>query len=67
MSLCIVKHDSDERIRYHCDSKIYSIIMCNYFNALFYLLRISAVFCYIVPAFIRERYLSKGLFYECNV
>ena len=66
-SLCIVKHDSDRRIRYDYDSKIYSIIMCNYVNASFYLLRISAVFCYVVAVLIRECCLFKSLFYESNV
>ena len=46
--MCIVKHDSDRRMRYDCGGKIYSIIMCNYFNVLFYLLPISAAFCYVV-------------------
>ena len=41
--------------------------MCNYFNALFYLLQISAAFCYLVPALIQERCLSKSLIYECDV
>ena len=54
-SLYMVKHDSDRRIRYDCDSKIYSIIMCNYFNALLYLLRISAAFCYVVAALIYSK------------
>ena len=65
--MCIVKHDSDRRMRYDCGGKIYSIIMCNYFNVLFYLLPISAAFCYVVAALIRERCLSKSLFYEYNV
>ena len=65
--ICIVKHDSDRRIQYDCESKIYSIIMCDYFNALFYLLRVGAVFCCAAAALIRERCLSKSLFYECSV
>ena len=27
ISLCTVKHDGDSRMRYDCDSKIYSIII----------------------------------------
>ena len=66
MSLCIVRHDSDSRKRYDWNSKTYSIIMCNYFTALFYLLRISTAFCFVVAALIRERCLSKSLLYEFN-
>ena len=43
------------------------IIMCDYFNALFYSLQIRAAFCCAVAALIRERCLSKSLFYEYSV